>query len=524
MKKLFTLVALLGLAIGASASVSWWKVGSSTSTDANATYLDDAILNVKTVFAGTRNNTYSHNYADGNQFGYNINIRVDAAPSAGTPTGTEKTGNTPLVITPKQDCNITFYYRRQANSNTFVSNDGKDMKLVDQAAPTTVLDATSFVQDGTATDFDWCVKSYSLKKDKVYTLWARGTTVSLNGFSYEVPGTSVDKNAEKQNQHAYLDNAGSINGDKNVLSFANYPMTIEGTNIQAGNTQYQFTVNGNNYTGVKFAGSTTYIVKPAVGVTITDVKAYGSSNSASETGIESGTGNSITLAARGEKNTPVTMSPLTLAKNGEGYYFFTITGGQSIIVLDVTYDMVENIDVTVSAAGYATLFYDKKVAIPTGVKAYTAELNGSSVTLTEVVDVIPANTGVILEAAAGKYNFPVTTDDAPVIGTNILLGTTTETTVTAIGGSVYTLGQNGEGVVGLRNYTGTDIRAYCAYAKDLGVAAPFLSFDLGNETTGINQVEIGKLKVENIYDLQGRKVAQPTKGLYIVNGKKVIIK
>ena len=176
-------------------------------------------------------------------------------------------------------------------------------------------------------------------------MWARGTTVSLNGFSYEVPGTSAEKNAEKLNQHAYLDNAGTINGDKNVMSFENYPMTIEGTNIQAGNAQYQFIVSTNNYTGVKFAANNTYIVKPAAGVTITDVKAYGSSNSDTPAGIESGAGNSISLAARGAKNSPVDMTPLTLTKDGEGYYFFTITGTQSIIVLDVTYDMVENIDV-----------------------------------------------------------------------------------------------------------------------------------------------------------------------------------
>ena len=48
--------------------------------------------------------------------------------------------------------------------------------------------------------------------------------------------------------------------------------------------------------------------------------------------------------------------------------------------------------------------------------------------------------------------------------------------------------------------------------------------DLDGETTNIQQVESGKLKVEGYYDLQGRKVAQPTKGLYIVNGKKAVIK
>ena len=42
--------------------------------------------------------------------------------------------------------------------------------------------------------------------------------------------------------------------------------------------------------------------------------------------------------------------------------------------------------------------------------------------------------------------------------------------------------------------------------------------------SGISTVESSKLKVESYYDLSGRRVAQPTKGLYIVNGKKVVVK
>ena len=52
-----------------------------------------------------------------------------------------------------------------------------------------------------------------------------------------------------------------------------------------------------------------------------------------------------------------------------------------------------------------------------------------------------------------------------------------------------------------------------------------LVFD-DEETTGINTIKGSELKVYNnaYYDLSGRRVAQPTKGLYIVNGKKVLVK
>ena len=47
--------------------------------------------------------------------------------------------------------------------------------------------------------------------------------------------------------------------------------------------------------------------------------------------------------------------------------------------------------------------------------------------------------------------------------------------------------------------------------------------EVGN-TTGVENVKAESGKVEDIYDLQGRKVDTPSKGLYIINGKKVLIK
>ena len=60
--------------------------------------------------------------------------------------------------------------------------------------------------------------------------------------------------------------------------------------------------------------------------------------------------------------------------------------------------------------------------------------------------------------------------------------------------------------------------------KGDAAAASSLSLDLGEETTGIENVNCETITNNRYYDLQGRHVAQPTKGLYIVNGKKVVIK
>ncbi len=68
------------------------------------------------------------------------------------------------------------------------------------------------------------------------------------------------------------------------------------------------------------------------------------------------------------------------------------------------------------------------------------------------------------------------------------------------------------------------LRAYFEYTGTGAGARETVSLDFGGGATGIQQVKNAKLDVVVYYDLQGRKVAQPTKGFYIVNGKKVMIK
>ena len=65
-------------------------------------------------------------------------------------------------------------------------------------------------------------------------------------------------------------------------------------------------------------------------------------------------------------------------------------------------------------------------------------------------------------------------------------------------------------------------KAYLKVAKTAGEARSF-KVVFADETTGINSVK-AEASAEGIYSLSGQRVANPVKGLYIVNGKKVIIK
>ena len=180
---------------------------------------------------------------------------------------------------------------------------------------------------------------------------------------------------------------------------------------------------------------------------------------------------------------------------------------------------VNTLPVTVTAAGYATLFAPVALSIPEGVTAYTGTVNGAWLTLNEVMGgVIPANTGVVLKAAANTYNF-VVADNVEGIDGNDLAGTAAKASCTAEAN--YTLA-NGEDGVGFYLYQGTTLAGFRAYLPKGDAAAPALRIRLAGEETGIEQIA-GDAELV-IYDLAGRRVEKMEKGIYIVNGKKVVIK
>lgn len=157
------------------------------------------------------------------------------------------------------------------------------------------------------------------------------------------------------------------------------------------------------------------------------------------------------------------------------------------------------------------------------IKAYVAtEATASAITVEEVTTV-PAGTALILKkGTAASYNVPVIASaSASAPAKNLLKGSATASYNVENDGDAYVLSdgafhpvKKGELAAG---------KAYVLKA-DVPAAAPELSIVFGN-MTGIQNITTAVKQSEGVvFDLQGRKVAQPAKGLYIVNGKKVIIK
>ncbi len=191
---------------------------------------------------------------------------------------------------------------------------------------------------------------------------------------------------------------------------------------------------------------------------------------------------------------------------------------------------VETLPVTVTAAGYATLYAPVALTVPAdGVKAYTVAINeGGWADLNEITNgVIPANTGVVLAGAADTYDFTITTADA-FNGTNALRGSAPATYYTEPG-TYYALAQlNGE--VGFykdafnnSRFQNNSHKAYLYVAGTANVAS--YSFRFGEGTTGIDEITENRVQSTVIYDLTGRRVENiAAPGIYIVGGRKVLVK
>ena len=188
--------------------------------------------------------------------------------------------------------------------------------------------------------------------------------------------------------------------------------------------------------------------------------------------------------------------------------------------------------VNIGSAGYATFGYPFAVdlgGLSASQDAYTVTVSGTKAQLTSVKGKkIPANTGIILKGTSGDpISLPLTTASTDEIGTNNLHvsdGTVTGDG-TVEGGTIYVLANGTSGVGFYLLQDGDKLaagKAYLSVSGGVAQARQFIGF--GDDTTGISVIDNGKLTIDNYYDLQGRRVAQPTKGLYIVNGKKVVIK
>ena len=198
MKTRLTLLMVALLSAFAYAATTW-QATEETSTAPGTTLVDNDLIVAKTVYATTLKP--DARTIAGEAFTHYIQVRVDKDPTAENPAGTEKDGSTPILLEAKKDVSLTIYYRRQSTAQTtnpdtgeaisgdFAENDGKDVKVFNQADFTFLTGEMTIVEPTADFKYGYATKKVELAEGGKYVIAARGTTCQFYGITVEAMGT-----------------------------------------------------------------------------------------------------------------------------------------------------------------------------------------------------------------------------------------------------------------------------------------------------------------------------------------------
>ncbi len=222
----------------------------------------------------------------------------------------------------------------------------------------------------------------------------------------------------------------------------------------------------------------------------------------------------------------------------------TLNGSGFPIEVEITEDMIASTSFTITSAGYATYYTNVEYTMPEDVKGTIVtgvedEAEGDGGYILDMTwdyasgSTVPANTPLVLKGEPNTYEVTVTSTGANAPTNNLLLGSTTETVTygpdTSASYLFYALsdGEHGVGfyygVEGGGAFTSEANKAWLALTPEQAHNAKFIGF--GDDVTGISSIKVNYGETDAIYTIQGLRVNDMKhKGIYIVNGKKVLVK
>ena len=441
---------------------------------------------------------------------------------------------------------------------TLPGEEGGDEPVVTPPAAPTLPESTSFTEDEFVVEIinnaDNAIVYYSLNNEND---WVEGSTVTIDETT-TVYAKAVDADDETNESEVvsakYTKTVVIEGGIEDVLDLAL-------TGIASGETGYSSWVDKSSKSSAVYAGqsaggngaiqlrsnnSNSGIVTTASGGKVKKIVVDWNSNTAAgrileiygkntpytnPTELYATTGNT----EQGEKLGTIecgVSSELVIEGDYEYIGLRSYTGAMYLNWIEITWVVEEEEPVAESWSSFYAAF---PVAIPAGVEAYiVTAANGSYVTLEQIYNAVPAYTGVILKGGSieATYDNYYTGEVTEVTG-NLLNGTMSDTYIYE---EAYVLGKvDGnfgfykaamnqlDGTAWLANAGKAYLPVSALPASAQGAASFSFRFEEG--TTGISEVKGENGEVKAIFDLTGRRVEAITApGIYVVNGKKVLVK
>ena len=194
-------------------------------------------------------------------------------------------------------------------------------------------------------------------------------------------------------------------------------------------------------------------------------------------------------------------------------------------------ELFQGYEVEVAAKEFITYYKDEPLYVEDeAAELYTIEsVNGDQAVLSDRSDAMPSNTPMLVYNKSNETKvillIPCAEPDMAITVAPEFQGTLTGTTIAASTDAQTNYAFNGKAFVFVKN--AIEIGANKAWLSvNTGEPSARITLVFDDETTGVRSIDNGQLTIDNWYDLNGRKLDKmPTKkGVYIMNGKKVVVK
>ena len=233
------------------------------------------------------------------------------------------------------------------------------------------------------------------------------------------------------------------------------------------------------------------------------------------------------------KDHPYLQGKEILVKGDLGLFYYNSLGLKNLKEYkeyQITYD------VPINSYGYATLFLDIPASVPTGSTAYFCTIEEGYAKLNPVGTIVPDSMGVIIESepnttCAFTYTTQTNTNEDAIRKDNLLIGFTKDSVVAA-GDAYYALNVKDNKLGFYIPQTATEItdatggftakanKAYLRIPAEQKATMFLIRREMGETAIAPTSLFTDAI----IYDLQGRSISNPTPGIYIRSGKKIIIR